>query len=129
MDFINALYANHVNGSFDAVNIHPYTFSLPEPLPSDPSIYNAWSLLPQIYQTMVAGGDGAKKVWYTEYGCPTGTTGGYPAYSDAQQAAEYTSAFEVANSLPYSGPLFSYDWIDNVDDFGLYDSQAILSQQ
>ena len=56
-------------GSFDAVGHHPYSY------PYDPSGGQSWNAFTQtgyLYQIMVANGDGAKKVWGTESGAPTG---------------------------------------------------------
>ena len=66
------LYARGAGGYFDGVAHHPYSF------PTNPLEAHDWNAFTQtqtIYDVMVANGDGAKKVWGTEVGAPTGTDG------------------------------------------------------
>ena len=78
---------------------------------------------------MNANGDSSKQIWLTEFGCPTGTAGGYPAdCTDATLAQQITDAFSSARTEGGIGPLLVYSWqddpTDNDGDFGLYNSNA-----
>lgn len=123
--YLQAMYADGAGGYFDALNLHPYSFP-DTPLQTTDS-WNPWSYIPQLHSIMAANGDGNKQIWLTEFGCPTGTDGGYPAdCTDATEAQQITDAFSVARSYNYIGPLLIDDWRDdnqNGDgDFGLYDA-------
>jgi hypothetical protein len=120
--YITAMYQAGAKGYFDALNDHAY--SIPDtPLQTSDS-WNPWSYLPEIHNIMVANGDGNKKIWITEFGCPTGSLDdGFPAEcTDATLAQQITDAHSQQVNMPYIGPLFIYDWQDGVDDFGLYSS-------
>ena len=89
MTFLQGIYARGGGGSFDAVGHHPYSY------PYDPSGGQAWNAFTQtgfLYQIMVANGDGAKKVWGTESGAPTGNDPGR-SVDEATQAAFVTSYY------------------------------------
>lgn len=119
-DFVAQMYADGAHGSFDALNLHPYTY------PTMPAVsdggYNMLSVLPDLIATMTAHGDGSKPIWWTEAGLPTGADGGYQAYTVAQQQQTITQLFQVAAKYPQVGPVFLYDWQDGGSDgdFGLY---------
>jgi hypothetical protein len=120
--YITAMYQAGAKGYFDALNDHAY--SIPDtPLQTSDS-WNPWSYLPEIHNIMVANGDADKKIWITEFGCPTGSLDdGFPAEcTDATLAQQITDAHEQQINMPYIGPLFIYDWQDGADDFGLYNS-------
>jgi hypothetical protein len=120
--YITSMYQSGAKGYFDALNDHAY--SIPDtPLQTSDS-WNPWSYIPEIHNIMVANGDGDKKIWITEFGCPTGSLNdGFPAdCTDASLAQQITDAHEQQVNMPYIGPLFIYDWQDGVDDFGLYTS-------
>ena len=65
--FVQLLYADGVKGCFDAISFHPYTY--PQAPPDDGT--SGWSAMLTVRQTMVANGDGDKKIWISEYGAPT----------------------------------------------------------
>ncbi len=117
--FLTEMYAAGAGGYFDAVGAHPYCF------PADPtdSSSASWSFfynLPNwIYQVMVVNGDGAKKVWMTEFGAPTAGSG---AVTEQFQAQSITDAFNQLKQWSWAGPLFIYDWQDGADNFGLVDA-------
>jgi polysaccharide biosynthesis protein PslG len=112
LDFLNAIYANGGGGSFDAVSHHPYTF------PAYPGETQNWSPWYQMYGTspslrslMIAHGDGAKKIWATEFGAPTsGPSGSY--ISEAVQASMVTRAISEWRTYPWAGPLFFFQGRD-----------------
>jgi hypothetical protein len=81
VNYLQALYADGVGGSFDALGWHPYNFwnraSAAQML-----TYNFCSAWSQMAQTpvsagslMTANGDGQKPIWATETGAPTCITG------------------------------------------------------
>ena len=62
-------------------------------------------------QAAAAHGDGAKKIWATEFGAPTGgPRGSY--VSDATQAAMVNRAYDLFASYSWAGPLFLYQGRD-----------------
>jgi hypothetical protein len=121
--FLQGIYANGGHGSFDAVAMHPYCN------PDLPGAADAWSGWYQMYGTptslrslMVANGDGAKKIWGTEFGTPSSGASGV---SQAFQAQTVTRAFQLWSSYSWAGPLFFYqgrdggsDATDAYDNFG-----------
>jgi polysaccharide biosynthesis protein PslG len=87
---------------------HPYCW------PAYPGEVQSWSAWYQMYgastslrTTMVANGDGAKKIWATEFGAATnGPTGSF--VSEATQASMLTRAYELFRSYDWAGPLMWY---------------------
>lgn len=140
--YLSDMYTAGASGYMDAVGDHPYAYPN-TPNTNDPT-YNPWQYLPMGWPTsscanigasaclssiMAAHGDGSKKIWITEFGAPTGTDNGYPAYSQEFQAASITQAFSNANSVSYAGPVFNYQWQDDTEgDFGLLDSSGTAKQ-
>jgi hypothetical protein len=123
VNYLTAMYAAGAKGYFDAVNIHPYSYPL---MPMQASASNMFYNLPSVYAVMQANGDSSKKIWLTEYGCPTGTDGGYPAdCTDATLAQQITASYTQAKQWSWAGPLLIYEWQDDNTsndggDFGLY---------
>jgi hypothetical protein len=66
--FLADLYAAGAKGFFDGVSYHSYTW--PQ-TPSHDSPTGGWNRMLKARQTMVDNGDGAKKIWVTEFGAPT----------------------------------------------------------
>jgi hypothetical protein len=132
IDFLDQIYKGGIAGHFDAANVHPYcsdNFNAKDPnsgYPTEESDYNPWHVMPQMHQIMTANGDGAKKIWYTEFGVPTGVDGGRHQHTQEQQARAIELAFQVAHLYTFSGPLFSFSWFDTSGDgdFGLYNHQG-----
>jgi polysaccharide biosynthesis protein PslG len=117
VDFLSGIYANGGQGSFDAVGAHPYC------APDYPGDTDSWSAWYQMYGTstsmrsvMIAHGDGAKKIWATEFGAPTGGPVGSGAVSPAVQAAMVTRAYQVWSTYNWGGPLFLYQGRDEGAD-------------
>jgi hypothetical protein len=110
-DFIQAMYDDGAAGSFDALSVHPYTY--PEtPAQSNPA--DAWGQMQSIRDMMVAHGDGAKKIWITEFGAPTaGPNEAGDHVSEAVQAQSVTEAISIFRSYTWSGPFFWYDYRDS----------------
>ncbi len=113
VDFLSGIYASGGQGYFDAVGAHPYC------APDYPGDTDSWSAWYQMYGTstsmrsvMIAHGDGAKKIWATEFGAPTGGPVGSGAVSPAVQAAMVTRAYQVWSTYNWGGPLFLYQGRD-----------------
>lgn len=118
LDYVTGIYANGGKNYFDALGVHPYTW------PNDPTVMTNWNWLlktPELYNVMVANGDGGKKLWVTENGFPTSTTNGV---TEAQQAQYIESAYSTWRSFSFAGgPYFMYSYKDlgtnaaNPEDF------------
>jgi polysaccharide biosynthesis protein PslG len=111
INYLLAMYAAGAHGYFDAVGIHPYP-----PLPYAPlSGKIGWNTLLQVswmHDIMTTNGDGAAKLWGTEYGAPTGPTGYTMAVSEQTQADYLQIGLQYWNGLSFVGPLF----VDTVHD-------------
>lgn len=113
LDFLAGIYRDGGGGSFDAVGDHPYTF------PAMPGPADAQSAWQQMYATptslrslMVAHGDGAKRIWGTEFGAPTDPQGaGY--VDETEQAAILTRAYQLWSSYSWTGPLIWFSYQDS----------------
>ena len=57
-------------GSFDALGYHPYSYPYPPMYKAD---WNTFYRTPAVHALMVKHGDGAKRIWGTEAGYPTGS--------------------------------------------------------
>ena len=121
--FISRIYDAGAKGSFDAVAIHPYSYPA-LPTQSGTDSWNTFLRMSLIHDLMVAKGDGAKLIWSTEVGAPTGTGSG--AVSEDQQAAIASDAIRAIAQRPWAGPLFWYamrdagtDPADREQNFGL----------
>jgi polysaccharide biosynthesis protein PslG len=118
--FFADMYADGAQGSFDAVGDHPYTF----PADPDTDSQGAWGEMdqtsPSLRSLMTEHGDGAKKIWITEFGAPTGTV------TEAQQSTELTQAITAAQSTSWIGAFYIYTWSDQFGGagFGLLDSNG-----
>ncbi|GAC1587887.1 MAG: hypothetical protein NVS3B21_03180 [Acidimicrobiales bacterium] len=119
--FLDSLYGAGAGPSFDAVGIHPYDYPYG---PAAVGPWNQWQSLPATQQVLAKHGDGAKKIWGTEYGAPTGTNAA--AVTETAQATTFVQAYGDWIALPFTGPLFWYahrdsgtDLADTESNFGL----------
>jgi hypothetical protein len=124
--YLQAMYAAGLRGVCDAVGSHPYGFANPPEVyytggDYDPS--RGWddhpsfffrNTLEDYYQIMAAHGDGAKRVWATEFGWPTidgmdvPPSPGYEYAADideAQQADYIRGAYHWAAGWGHAGTL------------------------
>ena len=112
-DFLSCVYNDGGKNYFDAVGDHPYTY------PNFPSSdgTGAWNQMsvtvPSLRSIMVANGDSAKKIWFTEFGTPTDGPDSHWYVSEAQQAAMVTDTFNLYKSYSWAGPLFWYTFKDS----------------
>ena len=121
--YLAAMYAAGAKGYFDAANLHPYSFpAMPMSMPCQ-----SWNAFchdaPAMREVMEKYGDGNKSIWFTEFGCPTGTAGGQKkACPYMRLGAQLTQAYDQARAWCWVGSFFVFDWQDDdVDgDFGHY---------
>jgi hypothetical protein len=123
LTFLERMYAAGAAGSFDALGWHPYNFTGIFFHPA-----SAWSQVaetsPSARSMMVAHGDGAKQIWGTEFGAPTGTASS--AVSEASQATLVRDGYAKWKTWSFAGPLFWYsardqgtNTVDREQNFGL----------
>jgi len=119
--FLQQMYASGVGPSMDAVSTHPYSYPA---LPSETQDWNAFYQLAAEHDVMVRNGDGAKKIWLTEFGAPTGV--GNSMVTEDRQSAIVADGLSSARARPYVGPVFLYELrdqqtgsSDRENDFGL----------
>ena len=100
--WLRGLYARGAGGSFDAVGHHPYAFPFN---PLEVQTWNSFLNTERLHNVMVINGDGAKKVWGTEMGAPTGTDNG--VLTEAQQAQWVYDYYFGWNTMfrSFTGPL------------------------
>lgn len=120
--FIEGMYAAGAKGYFDALSYHPYQYSLPFSggLLQWESPINQ---LNAIRSMMAAQGDGALKIWATEYGLPTSVV---TAADQAAYIKDFLTAWQTFNG---AGPVFLYTARDFAvgstnaeDNFGIFTS-------
>jgi polysaccharide biosynthesis protein PslG len=108
--FLKGLYTNGAKGSFDALGHHPYCWPA---YPGETQSWSAWYQMDaprtSLRSVMEANGDGAKKIWATEFGAPTR---GANAVSESQQADMLARALTVFHSYSWAGPIFWYSQRD-----------------
>ncbi|MBI3214701.1 MAG: cellulase family glycosylhydrolase [Mycobacterium sp.] len=118
--FVTNMYAAGVRNYFDALSFHPYNYDYK----FSEGMYQVDSPVDQLIRIrniMVSNGDGAKKIWATEYGLPTNRV------TEQKQAAFISDMIASWRQLPYVGPLMIYSTRDrqsggssNEDTFGVY---------
>ncbi len=112
--FVSQMYADGAHGFFDALSYHPYHYVTP--FSQGTSAGEPIEQVAAIRALMLANGDGALKLWATEYGLPTSQV------SQAQQAA-YIHDFAVAwQQVQGAGPMFVYTTRDTAT--GDFDDEA-----
>jgi hypothetical protein len=124
VDYLEQLYANGTAQLADAIAAHPYTFPA---LPTATKLRMVGGLkdLPALHDVMAKHGDGAKKIWITEYGAPTGTS--QHAVSERDQALALVQARDQVAGWDWAGPLIYYELVDggtdptvDQDNFGVF---------
>jgi hypothetical protein len=117
--FMKQIYADGGKGFFDAFAHHPYSF------PCSPLTKASWNSFTQtrdLHTVMADNGDGAKKIWGTEAGAPTGSdigtcTAGNVGRSvteatQSQYLADYFKGW-YGDYASFTGPLFWFQVRDN----------------
>ncbi|MGV9669278.1 hypothetical protein ACWDPV_01625 [Gordonia sp. NPDC003504] len=103
LTYYTAMYNNGVKGYFDAAAMHPYVF--PGGASTNPE--NAISDVVGLRELMVARGDSAKKIWFTEIGAPT-ASGSPDGVTEQEQAKQITDMLWFAATSGYNGPTLIY---------------------
>ncbi|WP_188547700.1 glycosyl hydrolase [Rhodococcoides trifolii] len=104
--FVRELYRLGAGGSFDGVAMHPYSYI---PLSNANNVGESGSDIELVREQMVAAGDENKKIWFTEFGVPTG---GPTNLTEIQQAQYLVDGISYLRSLPYCAGLFLFDFRD-----------------
>jgi polysaccharide biosynthesis protein PslG len=123
MTFLVDMYAHGAKGSFDAAGYHPYSY------PYAPMFQAAWNTFyrtPDFHAIMTAFGDGAKQVWATEVGYPTGTSA--QAVSTQRQAADLVAAISQWNAWTFTGPLIVFTVRDSSTNAATVDDNMGMLQ-
>jgi hypothetical protein len=118
--WIQRSYDAGAKGYFDVLATHPYQ-GLAHLAPSAPDDGTMWTLrhVTAVRNLMVARGDAAKPIWFTELGWsshsnPAGTPSWQLGVDEATQAAYLTATAQlIARSMPYVTRLY---WYDERDD-------------
>ncbi|HVO33825.1 MAG TPA: beta-galactosidase [Elusimicrobiota bacterium] len=125
---LRSVYKKAGAGSFDIVNIHPFS----DPLAAQP-IRELHSTYAAVKKVMDEFGDGDKPLWFTEIGCPGVTekireNGWWRGTSpdEAEQAAWVNTVYREALRWPGVEKIFwaffrdtNHHWNNGVDYFGL----------
>ena len=104
LNFLKGMYTSGAQGYFDALGNHPYSidyyFNQIEPTLAGTFL----AMDDALYALMVANGDGAKQIWWTEMGFAV------PPSTLAQQAAWMPEQINLwLNNKPHVGPCFIYN--------------------
>ncbi len=116
--YLAGMYAAGARGKFDAVGDHPYCYSRAPDCVDNSTVFSGWSQLlqasPNIRTVMLANGDGAKRIWGTEFGAPT--EGGKRSLNGEEQAKLVTRTFARWTHFRWAGPMFWYTLKDRGDN-------------
>lgn len=118
--FARQMYAAGAKDYMDALSYHPYQYTLS--FSDGMTVANSPMLqLIEMRQLMLANGDGAKRIWATEYGEPAAQNG------EAQENSYVLDMLTKWQELPYAGPMYVYTTRDRMtgsaqsdDTFGIY---------
>lgn len=69
-NYLKDIYEHNGRDSFDAIAIHPYGVKEPNAGTSVEQAMN-WAAIQEVANTLIAHGDGHKKIWLNEYGWNT----------------------------------------------------------
>jgi hypothetical protein len=126
--YLQQLYADGIQGSFNAVSIHPYDINstgspvgFADPLIPDPTNtrFSFASGVPAIHQLMAANGNAKLGVWITEFGYQTCPSTLFPYCVTERKAATWTEdAILKARTWHYVKGMFIYQ-LDDQPQFGI----------
>jgi hypothetical protein len=113
--WLTRAYTAGAHGYFDVMAVHPYmgVANLPPTTADDGTMWTLKHAL-VVRNLMVAKGDGAKSMWFTEFGWSTHTNpAGTPNYalgvSEATQAADFTATINlIRTTMPWVGKVYWY---------------------
>jgi hypothetical protein len=130
--WLTRMYNAGAKGYFDAIATHPY-MGVADADPATPDDGTMWTLnhAAAVHQLMVARGDGAKKLWFTEFGWSSHPTApGAPNYqrgvTEAVQSAYLVKAAKLIRTMPYVQAMYWYaDHDENTgniqyDNYGIF---------
>ncbi|MEY2569999.1 MAG: polysaccharide biosynthesis protein PslG, partial [Acidimicrobiaceae bacterium] len=102
LDWAKALWANGINGAFDAWSAHPYTYPA-LPAQTGTESWSAWWAMVNTHSYLASVGRDVP-MWMTEFGTPTRGLG----YADTYERDAIISAVTTAATYSWAGPLFLY---------------------
>jgi hypothetical protein len=114
LTWVRGIYRNGGHGYFDAVGHHPSSFPYAS---TTKASWNAFQQSRAIHDLMRSKGDGAKKIWATEIGFPTGRSD--RAVSEKVQGARFAESLAAWRRFSFAGPIMIYEVRDagpNLDD-------------
>lgn len=101
-DFLSRMYANGLAGSCDAVSFHPYDWSFSTTFAQQMRTNgSAMRQAIDLHNLMKANGDGAKKLWASEFGVPT-----VGSVSQTTQNTLLVGSLQQWQEVSFGGPLF-----------------------
>lgn len=109
--FVRGLYDHLDPEHFDALSVHPYSYPAQA---TGRQPWNTFNRLREVRRIMQARGDGAKQIWLTEYGAPTGTS--EVALDEPAQASMIATGIAETRRRSYTGPIYLYSLRDAGDD-------------
>jgi hypothetical protein len=129
--FLRGIYANGGQGYFDAFGHHPYSFPCS---PLQKAEWNAFTQTQYLHNIMAQNGDGAKKIWGTESGAPTGSNVGPCTSGPNVSVSESTQAQYVADYFKgwteefgnWTGPLIWFQIRDTGTNRGVWEQNLGL---
>ncbi|WP_418004235.1 hypothetical protein ACNO8X_03895 [Mycobacterium sp. PDNC021] len=113
VDYVAQMYAAGAKGYFDAMAFHPYQETL-KFSDGQGEVLTPYTQIQAIHDLMVVFGDGAKKIWITEYGVPTDHV------SEQTQAEYIKDLIETWQTMSFGGPLFIYTTRDDQPGSGKF---------
>lgn len=133
--WLTRMYDAGAKGYFDAIATHPY-MGVADADPATPDDGTMWTLqhAAAVRSLMVARGDGAKKLWFTEFGWSSHpTTAGAPNYqrgvTEAVQSAYLVKAADLIRSqMPYVQAMYWYTDLDESTGNVQYDNYGIFGE-
>ena len=114
-DFVERMYAAGAKGSFDALSVHPYHYTL-KFSEGEPHILSPLNQVQAIRELMEANGDGDLTIWATEYGLPTAEIAPGEVITAEEQADFIEDFLNSWQSVEGAGPIFLYSTRDTFPD-------------
>ena len=107
-DFLASMYTNGLAGSCDAVSFHPYEWTFNTTFAQQMrSNGTAMRQAIDLHNRMKANGDGAKKLWASEFGVPT-----VSSVTQETQNALLVGCLQQWQEVSFGGPLFIHTMRD-----------------
>jgi hypothetical protein len=126
VSFLEQMYANGAHGYFDAVGYHPYAWPADTTgtnsanawyqMIGDPAhsyqVYDGSVWNPSVRSLMIANGDGAKKVYSTEFGMPSNNGTGL---TEANQSAHIATGLALWKTYTWASGMMIYSYQDFIN--------------